>query len=335
MSKNKTTLPVSTVEEEKNENSTFEVAKFVDGNFELNVRTDAEHVTVWLTQREMSLLFGVSTDNIGLHIKSIYREKELDISTTEESSVVQIEGERTVKRKIKLYNLDMIISIGYRVKSKRGIVFRRWANSILKDYLIKGYAVNERRLIALNKTIDIQNRMLASTLHIDNEELSSVIEAYTNALDLLDDYDHQAVKEIEGSKAIYQLTYDDCHKIIDSMKFGDSSSIFGAEKEEGKLNGILAAVYQEVFGQEVYPTLESKAIHLLYFLVKDHPFYDGCKRIAATLFLEFLNKNHALVKDGKLVLSNDALVAITLLIAESKPEEMDLITKTFAHVLRK
>ena len=335
MSKNKTTLPISAVEEEKNENSTFEVAKFVDGNFELNVRTDAEHVTVWLTQREMSLLFGVSTDNIGLHIKSIYREKELDISTSEESSVVQIEGERTVKRKIKLYNLDMIISIGYRVKSKRGIVFRRWANSILKDYLIKGYAVNERRLIALNKTIDIQSRMLASTLHIDNEELSSVIEAYTNALDLLDDYDHQIVKEIEGSKAIYQLTYDDCRKIIDSMKFGDSSSIFGAEKEEGKLNGILAAVYQEVFGQEVYPTLESKAIHLLYFLVKDHPFYDGCKRIAATLFLEFLNKNHALVKDGKLVLSNDALVAITLLIAESKPEEMDLITKTFAHVLRK
>ena len=229
----------------------------------------------------------------------------------------------------------MIISVGYRVKSQRGIIFRRWANSVLKEYLIKGYAVNERRLTALNKTIDIQNRMLASTLHIDNEELSSVIDAYTNALDLLDDYDHQTVKEIEGHQATYQLTYDECRRIIDSMKFGDNSNIFGVEKEEGKLNGILAAVYQEVFGEEVYKTLESKAIHLLYFLVKDHPFYDGCKRIAATLFLEFLNKNHALVKNGKLILSNDALVAITLLIAESNPDEMELITKTFTHFLKK
>ena len=335
MSKSKTKLPISAIEEEKNQNGNFEVAKFVDGNFELDVRADAKHETVWLTQKEMSLLFDVSTDNIGLHIKNIYQEKELDTSTSEDSSVVQIEGNRKIKRNIKLYNLDMIISVGYRIKSKRGIVFRRWANSVLKEHLIKGYSINERRLAALNKTIDIQSRMLASTLHIDNEELSSVIEAYTNALDLLDDYDHQAVKEVIGRKAIYQLTYDDCRKIIDSMKFGDNSKIFGVEKEEGKLNGILAAVYQEVFGQEVYPTLESKAIHLLYFLVKDHPFYDGCKRIAATLFLEFLNRNHALIKDGKLVLSNDALVAITLLIAESNPDEMDLITKTFMHFLRK
>ena len=335
MKKNKEKLPVNAVEVEKNENSDFKVATFIDGQFQLNVRADVQNNTVWLTQKEMSLLFDTSIDNIGLHAKNIIKEGELDFSTIEESSVVQIEGERTVKRKIKLYNLDMIISVGYRVKSQRGIIFRRWANSILKEYLIKGYAVNERRLTALNNTIDIQNRMLASTLHIDNEELSSVIEAYTNALDLLDDYDHQTVKEIEGHQATYQLTYDECRRIIDSMKFGDNSNIFGVEKEEGKLNGILAAVYQEVFGEEVYKTLESKAIHLLYFLVKDHPFYDGCKRIAATLFLEFLNKNHALVKNGKLVLSNDALVAITLLIAESNPDEMELITKTFTHFLKK
>ena len=335
MKKNKEKLPVNAVEVEKNENSEFQVATFIDGQFQLNVRADVQNNTVWLTQKEMSLLFDTSIDNIGLHAKNIIKEGELDFSTIEESSVVQIEGERTVKRKIKLYNLDMIISVGYRVKSQRGIIFRRWANSILKEYLIKGYAVNERRLTALNNTIDIQNRMLASTLHIDNEELSSVIEAYTNALDLLDDYDHQTVKEIEGHQATYQLTYDECRRIIDSMKFGDNSNIFGVEKEEGKLNGILAAVYQEVFGEEVYKTLESKAIHLLYFLVKDHPFYDGCKRIAATLFLEFLNKNHALVKNGKLILSNDALVAITLLIAESNPDEMELITKTFTHFLKK
>ena len=184
---------------------------------------------------------------------------------------------------------------------------------------MKGYAINEKRLEALGKTVDIQNRMLASTLHIDCEELSNVILAHTNALELLDDYDHQAVKEITGRKAIYQLTYNDCRAIIDSMNFSKTSKLFGVEKEEGKLNGILAAVYQEVFGQEVYSTLESKAVHL--------------KRIAATLFLEFLNINHALFKDGKLVLSNDALVAMTLLIAESNPEEMEMITKVFTHLI--
>ena len=332
MKKNKEKLPINAAEVEKNENSDFKVATFIDGQFQLNVRADVQNNTVWLTQKEMSLLFDTSIDNIGLHTRNILKEKELDISVVEESSVTASDGKRY---KTKLYSLDMIISVGYRVKSQRGIAFRRWANSVLKDYLIQGYAVNERRLIALNKTIDIQNRMLASTLHIDSEELSSVIEAYTNALDLLDDYDHQTVKEIEGHQATYQLTYDECRRIIDSMKFGDNSNIFGVEKEEGKLNGILAAVYQEVCGEEVYKTLESKAIHLLYFLVKDHPFYDGCKRIAATLFLEFLNKNHALVKNGKLILSNDALVALTLLIAESNPDEMELITKTFTHFLKK
>jgi prophage maintenance system killer protein len=310
----------------------FELVRFTDDGFELDVRTDSENETVWLTQKEMSLLFDVSIDNISLHIKNILKDKELDYSVVEESSVTASDGKKYLT---KLYNLDMIISVGYRVKSQRGIIFRRWANSVLKDYLLKGYAVNERKLIALNKTVEIQNRMLASTLHIDNEELTNVVNAYTNALELLDDYDHQTLKEVNGRKAIYLLTYDDCRKLIDSMEFSKTSNLFGVEKEEGKLNGILAAVYQEVFGQEAYPSLESKAIHLLYFLVKDHPFYDGCKRIAATLFLEFLNKNHALVKDRKLVLSNDALVAMTLLIAESNPDEMDMITKVFSQMLIK
>ena len=330
MKKNKEKLPINAVEVEKNENSDYQVVRFVDGDFELEVSADFNNETFWLTQNDMATLFDVDRTRITRHISNIIKEGELD----EKSNVRKTHFAHS-DRPIKLFNLDMILSVGYRVNSKRGIAFRRWANSVLKEYLIKGYAVNERRLTALNKTIDIQNRMLASTLHIDNEELSSVVEAYTNALDLLDDYDHQTVKEIEGHKATYQLTYDECRRIIDSMKFGDNSNIFGVEKEEGKLNGILAAVYQEVFGEEVYKTLESKAIHLLYFLVKDHPFYDGCKRIAATLFLEFLNKNHALVKNGKLILSNDALVAITLLIAESNPDEMELITKTFTHFLKK
>lgn len=152
-----------------------------------------------------ALLFGVSTDNIGLHIKNIIAEKELTSSTTEESSVVQIEGNRKVIRRTKIYNLDMIISVGYRVKSKRGIVFRTWANKILKGYLIQGYSVNQKRLEKLNKVIDIQNKMLASALNIDTYELSEVIKTYTNALDLLDDYDHQRLNKPKGNDAIYKI----------------------------------------------------------------------------------------------------------------------------------
>lgn len=313
----------------------FELVKFTDNNFEINVRADIDNDTVWLTQKEMALLFEVSIDNISLHIKNILKENELDISSIEESSVVQIEGNRKVNRRIKIYNLDMIISVGYRVKSQRGILFRKWANKILKEYLIQGYSINQKRISALNKTIEIQNKMLASSLNIEQETLVNVIEEYTKALDLLDNYDHQCLIKPKGNESIYKLTYSDCRTIIDSMKFKTTSSVFGVEKEEGKLNGILAAVYQNVFGQEVYPSLEEKAAHLLYFLVKDHPFADGCKRIAATLFLEFLNKNHALIKGGKKIIANDTLVAITILTAESRPEEKDVMIKLIMNFLDK
>lgn len=313
----------------------FELVKFTDNNFEINVRADIDNDTVWLTQKEMALLFEVSIDNISLHIKNILKENELDISSIEESSVVQIEGNRKVNRRIKIYNLDMIISVGYRVKSQRGILFRKWANKILKEYLIQGYSINQKRISALNKTIEIQNKMLASSLNIEQEALVNVIKEYTKALDLLDNYDHQCLIKPKGNESIYKLTYSDCRTIIDSMKFKTTSSVFGVEKEEGKLNGILAAVYQNVFGQEVYPSLEEKAAHLLYFLVKDHPFADGCKRIAATLFLEFLNKNHALIKGGKKIIANDTLVAITILTAESRPEEKDVMIELIMNFLDK
>ena len=311
----------------------YDIVKFVDNDFELDVRADKGNETVWLSQKEMALLFAVSTDNVGLHIKNIIAENELDDSTTEESSVVQIEGNRKVTRKIKIYNLDLIISVGYRVKSQRGIIFRRWANKVLKEYLIQGYSINNKRLEKLNKVIDIQNKMLASALNIDSYELTEVIKTYTNALDLLDDYDHQRLEKPNGNETIYKIEYNEARKIIDSMKFNNDSNLFGVEKENGKLNGILEAVYQNVFGTELYPTIEDKAAHLLYFLVKDHPFADGCKRIAATLFLEFLNKNKRLVKDGKLVISNNTLVAITLLTAESKPDEMEIMINVIMHLL--
>ncbi|MDE6047098.1 MAG: virulence protein RhuM/Fic/DOC family protein, partial [Anaeroplasmataceae bacterium] len=299
------------------EDKTFEILKFVEDDFSLDVRVDISHDTVWLTQREMAELFLVTIDNVGVHIKNIIKDKELDLSTTEESSVVQTEGGRRVKRTIKLYNLDMIISVGYRVKSTRGVVFRRWANKVLKDYLLQGYSINQKRIEVLNKTVEVQNRMLASSLNIEQNALVNVILEYTNALNLLDNYDHQCLDKPKGSETLYILKYSECRKIIDSMKFNIESSVFGIEKEEGKVAGILAAVYQNVFGQEVYPSLEEKAAHLLYFLVKDHPFVDGCKRIAATLFLEFLNRNNSLMKNGKMIISNDTLVAITILAAES------------------
>ena len=311
----------------------FDLVRFTDNDFELDVRADSENDTVWLTQKEMGLLFGVSTDNIGLHIKNILDEGELDDSTTEESSVVQKEGNRQVQRKIKLYNLDMIISVGCRVKSPRGVAFRRWANRTLKSYLIQGYAINEKRLEALNKTIDIQNRMLAYSLNIDKEELRKVINEYTKALDLLDSYDHQTLTKPKGSQSDYVMTYQEARDIIDSMKFNEMSSVFGVEKEHGKLNGIIEQVYQDVFGQELYPSVEEKAAHLLYFLVKDHPFADGCKRIAATLFINFLYKNGILIRNNRQIISNEALVAVTILTAESNPDEMDIIIKLISNLL--
>ena len=227
----------------------LELVRFADDGFELDVRTDLENDTVWLTQDEMALLFGVDRTRIVRHIGNIYKEKELNRgSTCAENAQVQIEGTRKVKRIIKLYNLDMIISVGFRVKSQRGIVFRQWALKVLKDHLIKGYSINQKRLENLGKTIDIQNRMLAYSLNIDREELTKVINEYTRALDLLDSYDHQTLAKPKGEKSDYVMTYEEAREIIDGMKFNDMSNVFGVEKEQGKLNGIIQQVYQNVFG---------------------------------------------------------------------------------------
>ena len=310
-----------------------DIVVFKNGELELEVTVSENRENVWLSQRQMAELFNVTVDNISLHIKNILLEKELDDSTAEESSVVRVEGSRKVRRTVKIYNLDMILAVGYRVKSPNGIIFRKWATSILKDYMIKGYAANQKRLEVLNKTIEIQSRMLASTLELEQAEVLDVIEKYENALTLLDDYDHGSIPKPKGTDSIYRLSYEECRDLIDKMRF--ESDVFGVEKEPGKLNGILAAVYQNVFGQELYPSIEEKAANLLYFLIKDHPFADGCKRIGATIFLEFLNKNHHLMIDGEQIISNSALVAITLMIAESRAEEKDAMVKLVMNFLSK
>ena len=280
------------------------------------------------------LEFDVDRSRVTRHIKNIYEDDELDEnSTCAENALVQTEGKRKVKRTIKIYNLDMILAVGYRVKSPNGIIFRKWATSILKDYMIKGYTINQKRLDALHKTVEIQTRILASTLELDEKEVLNVIETYANALSLLDDYDHGLLSKPEGTDFIYRLSYQECRELIDKMKF--DSDVFGIEKEEGKLNGILAAVYQNVFGQELYPSIEEKAANLLYFLIKDHPFADGCKRIGATIFLEFLNKNNHLIIEGTPIISNSALVAITLMIAESRPEEKETMINLVMNFLSK
>ena len=316
--------------------SNYELIKFIDNDFSLDVNVDYEKETVWLTQEQMASLFDVDRTRIVRHIANIYADTELDEKVTcAENAQVQIEGQRKVTRKIKAYNLDMIISVGYRVKSKRGILFRKWATRILKDYLIKGVAINERKILALNKTIEIQNRILSSSLSIDERQLSNVINEYTKGLDLLDDYDHQRFVLPNTHKELKSLTYDEARNLIDSMKFNNTSDIFGVEREKGKLDGIIKAINQTAFGEDIYKTLEEKAANLLYFLVKDHPFIDGCKRIAATLFLEYLNKNNALYKDNTLILSNDALCAITILTAESNPNEKDIIINVIMRMISK
>lgn len=307
------------------------IIKFMNGDFELVVTVLLDNETVWLTQKQMAELFDVKSQAITRHLKNIYNDEELfKEATCSKMEQVQMEG----SRKMDFYNLDAIIAVGYRVNSKKATSFRRWATSILKDYMIKGYAVNQKRLDVLNKTIAIQSRMLASALSIEEKEVLNVIEAYSNALTLLDDYDHGTIPKPDGIASVYQLTYEECREMIDSMKYGNYSDVFGVEKELGKLNGIIAAVYQNVFGTELYPSIEEKAANLLYFLIKDHPFVDGCKRIGASIFLEFLNKNKHLIIDGKQIISDSALVAITLMIAESRPEEKETMVKLVMNFLK-
>lgn len=318
-----------------------EIIKFNNGNLELDVTVTPDKDTVWLTVDQLCTLFNKNKSTISRHIKNIFNEGELDEISSVAKNATQLKRydprtgkDRISNVEINYYNLDVIISVGYRVKSQNGIIFRKWATSILKDYMIKGFAVNEKRLEALDKTIQIQSRMLASALNIEEKEVLNVIEAYSNALTLLDDYDHGTIPKPDGIASVYKLTYEECREMIDSMKYGNYSDVFGVEKELGKLNGIIAAVYQNVFGTELYPSIEEKAANLLYFLIKDHPFVDGCKRIGAAIFLEFLNKNKHLIINGKQIISDSALVAITLMIAQSRPDEKETMVKLVMNFLK-
>ena len=306
-----------------------EIVIFESKDKEVRLSVSVDGKDVWLNRQQMADLFDRDVKTIGKHINNALKE-ELEDSVVANFATTANDGKTY---KVDHYNLDMIISVGYRVKSNRGVEFRRWANGILKQYILNGYAINEKRLQALQKTVDIQTKMIANTMEIEAEDVLKAVSLYTDALQLLDQYDHQTLEKPVGKQPVYRITYDDCRTMINHMEDSFKSDVFGVEKEDGKVEGILAAVYQDVFGGEVYPSLEEKAANLLYFMIKDHPFADGCKRIAASLFLEFLNRNNALFKDGRKVISDGALVAITLMIAESDPKEKDIMTMMVMNLL--
>lgn len=313
------------------------IVLFSDNDIALEVNISPDEDTVWLSLDQISELFQKNKSTISRHIKNIFQEEELDekmvvanFATTSKHGAI---SDKTQTHNVRYYNLDVIISVGYRVKSPRGVVFRKWATNILRQYLKDGYALNEKRLQVLNRTVQIQSDIIAGIAGIDSADVLKVIQEYSRSLELLDAYDHQTIAIPEGSQCTYRLQYDECMHIIAEMEFSKTSDIFGLEKEPGKLEGILAAIYQSAFENEVYPTLEEKAANLLYFLVKDHPFNDGCKRIAAALFLHFLNQNNALYRDSKKIISDSALVAITLMIAESRPEEKDIMIQVIINFL--
>ena len=231
---------------------------------------------------------------------------------------MRVEG---VKQLVPYYTLDVIISVGYRVKSKRGVEFRRWANSVLKQYILQGYAVNDKRIAQLGEVIKMMKRT-ENTL--DSRQVLTVIEKYSAALELLDSYDHQSMNRPKGNDATYVLSYEECMDVISHMRFGDESDLFGREKDDS-FRGSIGNIYQSFDGKELYPSLEEKAAHLLYFITKSHSFLDGNKRIAATMFLYFLDRNGVLFADGEKLIDDFTLVALTIMIAESRPEEKEIL----------
>ena len=282
----------------------------------ITIPVAVDNETVWLNQNQMIELFGRDQSVISRHIRNVFKEQEVD-----EKSNMHFLHIANSDKPVAYYSLDVIISVGYRVKSKRGVEFRRWSNSVLKQYILKGYAVNDNRIRQLGEVIRIMKR---TENELDSRQVLSVIEKYSNALDLLDSYDHQNMTRPEGNRATYVLSYEECMDVIQSMRFGDESDLFGKEKDDS-FKGSIGNIYQSFEGMDVYESLEEKAANLLYFVTKNHSFFDGNKRIAATMFLYFLDKNEALFVDGQKKIEDATLVALTIMIAESRPEEKEMM----------
>ena len=299
-------------------------------NQDIRLEVNLKDETVWLSLDQMAKLFQRDKSVISRHIKNAMAEElQSDVvvakfaTTTKHGAI----ADKTQTHMVDYYNLDMIISVGYRVKSKNGIIFRKWANKVLKDYLLKGYAVNEKRLAYLEKTvklIDIASRIEEDVNGDEAKEIIRVINNYSAALDLLDDYDHHKIVKPKGIKDDREITYENCQEIISMLKFGSDSDLFGLERNQG-LKSIINTIYQSFGGKDLYPTIEEKAANFLYLITKNHTFIDGNKRIAATLFIYFLNFYNILYKENCQVIDNNTLVALTLLIAQSNPKEKEIL----------
>lgn len=320
--------------------SQVEIFKLENDQTVFQVRFDNE--TVWLSQKQMSELFDKDSDTIGLHLKNIFSEKELEEdSTTELFSVVQKEGKRNVKRNIKHYNLDAIISVGYRVNSKRGTQFRQWATQRLKDYLVEGVAINERRLAQKNKEIQVLHdgiRILSRAIEQQATENRSFrwLQQFSLGLQLLDDYDHERLddKGLNAKQAVYP-DLEAYMRLVNQMREEFQSDVFGKEKDQG-FSSAVSQIRQGFGGLDVYPTIEEKAVMLLYLIVKNHAFVDGNKRIAAACFLLFLEENDQLYLDnGQTIISSEALASLTLFVASSKAEEMETVKRLLMSVLNR
>lgn len=294
-----------------------------DGSVALDVPLENE--TVWLTQKQMQELFGRDISGISRHISNVFKDGEVE----KEGNIHYVRSERTGKP-IAYYSLDVIIPVGYRVRSKRAVEFRKWASKVLKQYILKGYAANEQRMKQLGEVIKIMKR---TGNMLEARQILDVVDSFSTALDLLDDYDHQCIPKPKGNEATYVLTYEECRELIDGMKFSADSDLFGNEKDDS-FKASIAAIYQTFFGEDVYPSLEEKAANLLYFVTKNHSFSDGNKRIAAAVFLYFLDKNNILFNDeGDKIIADYTLVAITLMIAESRAEEKEAMVSLIMNFL--
>ena len=302
-----------------NEKNQLVLFKSKDGQVSLPVTLERE--TVWLSQRQMADLFGKDRTVIGRHIRNAIAEGEIDAKTMC-AKFAHMGRDADQVYKVDVYNLDVVISVGYRVKSQRGVEFRRWATSVLRDYLLKGAAVNEMRLRQLGQAVEVMKRV---SNRLDAEQVLDVVKTYSSALDLLDAYDHQTVGKPKARARSVKLTYAECRAFIDSMKFAETSPLFGNEKD-GSFKSALGAVYQSFGGKDLYPSAQEKAANLLYLVTKNHGFSDGNKRIAAGLFLYFLQRNRLLLrKDGSKRIADSTLVALTVMIAESRPAEKEMM----------
>lgn len=306
------------MEEKKNEIILFE-------NQGVKLEVNLKDETVWLNRQQLAKLFGRDIKTIGKHINNALKEELKDDNSVVANFATTAKDGKVYN--VEYYNLDVIISIGYRVKSENGVIFRKWANKILKDYMLKGYAVNQKRLEYLEKTIkliDIANRIDERLENNDAREILKVIGEYSKALDLLDDYDHRTLKKIKGNTDERKIEYSECIDIINKLRFNEESTLFAVERDKG-LQSIIGNIYQSFAEQDIYKSIEEKAANFLYLIVKNHVFADGNKRIAATLFIYFLNFYGILYKEDKQTIDNNTLTALTLLIAESNPKEKEII----------